>query len=187
MFEQLDEPRKAPRVSIAMSLGIFAAYMAGAFGGLLLFILLGEKRFGIQIASAITYTYFAFWYVFFPTRGLEEKYSLQNKIIQMQIPRLLGIHCAFLFLIFLGQSAWFAIRPNLLSRRLVEGTTRGTPWVMLVFLRRPILRSGPDITPNPQPQPERRSGQIWIPTHVSAFQSEEEPRHPASKIQNNSP
>jgi hypothetical protein len=104
MFEQLDEPKKRPQVSTAMSLGIAVAYLAGAFGGLCLFIVLGEKPFGIQIATAVTYTYFAFWYVFFPTRGLLEKYSLRNKTVQQRIPRLLAIHCSFLIAIFVGQT-----------------------------------------------------------------------------------
>jgi len=33
MFEPLDEPKKVPRVSAAMTLGILAAYLFGAFGG----------------------------------------------------------------------------------------------------------------------------------------------------------
>lgn len=68
MFQQLDDRDKAPQVSRAMTLGIPAAYIAGAFGGLCVFIVLGERPFGLQIATAIMYTYFAFWYVFFPTR-----------------------------------------------------------------------------------------------------------------------
>jgi hypothetical protein len=125
MFEQLDEPEKAPKVSIGMSLGIFAAYLAGAFGGLCLFIALGERPFGIQIATAVTYTYFAFWYVFFPTRGLLDKYSLRNNAVQRQIPRLLAIHCALLISIFLGQTIWFAMKPRLLSYWLTEHGERG--------------------------------------------------------------
>jgi hypothetical protein len=109
MFEQLDQPEKAPKVSIGMSLGILTAYLVGAFGGLCIFIALGERPFGIQIATVITYTYFAFWYVFFPTRGLLEKYSLRNKIVQQKIPRLLAIHCAFLIWIVLGQTIWVAM------------------------------------------------------------------------------
>ena len=126
MFEQLDEPVKVPKVSIAMSLGILAVYLVGACGGFCLFIVLGEKPFGIQIATAITYTYFAFWYVFFPTRGLLEKYSLLNKRVQQQIPSLLAIHCAFLISILLGQTAWFAMkaRPShWLTERGKQGDT----------------------------------------------------------------
>ncbi|MGB8761556.1 MAG: hypothetical protein WA811_10900 [Candidatus Sulfotelmatobacter sp.] len=111
MFEQLDQSEKAPKVAIGMSLGILAVYLVGAFGGLCLFIVLGERPFGIQIATAIVYTYFAFWYVFFPTRGQLEKYSLRNKTVQRQIPRLLAIHCAFLILILLGQTVLFALKP----------------------------------------------------------------------------
>jgi hypothetical protein len=129
MFEQLDEPRKAPQVSAAMKLGIAAAYLVGAFGGLCLFIVLGERPFGLQIATAITYTYFAFWYVFFPTRGLLEKYNLRNKMVQRQIPLLLAIHCAFLISIVLGQTIWFAMEPRLTE----HGKSRGDLYVMVMI------------------------------------------------------
>jgi len=115
MFEQSEGPRKTAQVSIAMSVGIYAAYLIGAFGGTGLFIIFEDRPFGVQIATVITYTYFVFWYVFFPTRGLLEKYSLRNKAVQQQFPRLLTIHCAFLILIFFGQTVLFAIRPRLPS------------------------------------------------------------------------
>ena len=125
MFEQLDETRKTTQVSTAMSLGIFAVYLIGAFGGLVLFIVLGERPFGIQIATIVAYTYFAFWYVFFPTRGLLERYSLRNKAVRQQLPRLLAIHCTFLALIFLGQTMLFATRSRLPSYWLTEHGKRG--------------------------------------------------------------
>jgi len=134
MFEQLDQPEKAPQVSIAMSLGIFVAYLVGAFGGLCLFIAIGERRLGMQIATAITYTYFAFWYVFFPTRGLLEKYSLRNKRVLQHIPRLLAIHCAFLISICLGQTIWFAKKPRLPSYWLAEHGKEGWTWYALVMM-----------------------------------------------------
>jgi hypothetical protein len=127
--EQLDEPKKTPQVSTAMELGILAAYLTGAFGSLFLSIVLGDRPFGIQITTLIAYTYFAFWYVFFPTRGMLEKYSLRNKTVQQQIPLLLAIHCAFLIFIFLGQTVLFAMKPRLPSYWLTEhgsGRGRGT-------------------------------------------------------------
>ena len=132
MFEQLDEPQKKSQVSTAMTLGILAAYLVGAFGGFCLFIVLGDRHFGIQIATAITYTYFAFWYVFFPTRGLLEKYSLRNNTVRHQIPSLLAIHIAFLIMIFLGQTILFAIKPHLSSYWATDRGA-GTPyvWVMI--------------------------------------------------------
>jgi hypothetical protein len=139
MFEQLDEPEKAPRVSVSMSLGILAAYLVGAFGGFCLFIVLGERPFGIQIATAITYTYFAFWYVFFPTRGLLEKYSLRNKTVLQQIPGLLAIHCAFLILICLRQTIWFAMKPRLPSYWLTEYGKEGWTWYALVMMGSLVL------------------------------------------------
>ena len=134
MFEQLDGPEKVPQVSIAMSLGIFVAYLLGAFGGFCLFIVLEKRPFGIQIVTAITYTYFAFWYVFFPTRGLLEKYSLRNKTVQQQIPALLAIHCAFLISIFLGQTFWFAMKPHLPSYWVTERGKRGDNLYALVIM-----------------------------------------------------
>lgn len=104
--------KPAIQVSLAMTLGILAAYMVGAFGGLCIFIVLEERPFGIQIATAITYTYFAFWYVFFPTRGLLEQYSLRNKTVQRRIPLLLVIHCAFLISIFLGEPILLSVKPR---------------------------------------------------------------------------
>jgi len=120
MFEQQDDRERAPQVSRAMTLGILAAYLVGAFGGLCLFIVLGERAFGIQIASAITYTYFVFWYVFFPTRGLLDKYSLRNEKVQRQIPLLLLIHSVFLILIFVGETVWFSMKPHLPSYWFTE-------------------------------------------------------------------
>ena len=134
MFEQLNEPEKVPQVSVAMSLGILAAYLGGAFGGFFLFIVLGERPFGTQVATAITYTYFAFWYVFFPTRGLLEKYSLRNKTVQRRVPLLLAIHCAFLISIFLGETIWFSMKPQLSSYWFTEHGKRGGPLYVLVLI-----------------------------------------------------
>ena len=134
MFEQLDDREKAPQVSRAMTLGILAAYMVGAFGGLCIFIFLGERPFGVQIATAIVYTYFAFWYVFFPTRGLLEQYSLRNKTVQQRIPLLLAIHCAFLILVFLGETIWFSMKPHLPSYWFTEHGKRGGPLYVSVVI-----------------------------------------------------
>jgi hypothetical protein len=134
MFEQLDDREKAPRVSPAMTLGILAAYLVGAFGGLCLFIVLGERPFATQIATAIMYTYFAFWYVFFPTRGLLEQYSLRNKNVQGRIPLLLAIHCAFLFSILLGETIWFSMKPHLPSYWFTEHGKKGGPLYVSVVI-----------------------------------------------------
>jgi hypothetical protein len=46
---------------------------------------------------------------------LEETYSLRDKAIQQQFPRLIAIHCGFLTCIFLGQTVLFAMKPRLPS------------------------------------------------------------------------
>lgn len=134
MFEQLDDREKAPQVSRAMTLGTLAVYMVGAFGGLCIFIVFGERPFGLQIATTIMYTYFAFWYVFFPTRGLLEKYSLRNKTVQRQIPLLLAVHCALLILVFLGETIWFSVKPRLPSFWFTEYGKGGGPLYVLVLI-----------------------------------------------------
>jgi hypothetical protein len=134
MFEQLDDRERAPQVSRAMTLGVLAAYMLGAFGGLCIFIVFGERPFGVQIASAIMYTYFAFWYIFFPTRGLLEQYSLHDKTVQRRIPLLLVIHCAFLLSIFLGETIWFSMKPHLPSYWFTEHGNRGGSLYVFVVI-----------------------------------------------------
>lgn len=139
MFEQLDEPKKLPQVSTGMKSGILVAYLVGAFGGLLLFIFLGNRPFGVQIATAITYTYFAFWFVFFPTRGMLKKYSLRNEKVKKQIPLLMAIHCAFLVLLLIGQIKWFAMKSYLPSYWFTEyGKNRDTLYE-LVIIGAPVL------------------------------------------------
>jgi hypothetical protein len=80
------------------------------------------------------YTYFAFWYVFFPTRGLLEQYSLRNKNVQGRIPLLLAIHCAFLFSILLGETIWFSMKPHLPSYWFTEHGKKGGPLYVSVVI-----------------------------------------------------
>jgi hypothetical protein len=134
MFEPLENGEEAPQVSLAMTIGILAAHLVGVVGGLCVFISLAERPLGVQIATAIMYTYFAFWYVFFPTRGMLEKYSLRNKTVQGRVPLLLAIHCAFLILIFLGETIWFSMKPDLPSYWFREDGGRGAPWYVLLVL-----------------------------------------------------
>lgn len=134
MFEQLNDRERAPQVSRAMTLGILAAYLVGAFGGLCIFIVFEERPFGVQIASVIMYTYFAFWFVFFPTRGLLEQYSLHDKTVQRRIPLLLAIHSAFLILMFVGETIWFSRKPHLPSYWFTEHGKRGQPLYVLAVM-----------------------------------------------------
>ena len=178
MFEQLDEPEKRPQVSTATSLGIAAAYLAGVFGGLLLFIVLADKPFGIQITTAIVYSYFIFWYVFFPTRGLLEKYSLRDPVVQQQVLRLLAIHLAFLTLIVVWQTVLFTVKSRLLNYWLTEHGKRWDTlyelvligsfaivfWAQVLVSRRILsrsLRNGSD-----EPQSE------WVPANASTREME---------------
>jgi len=139
MFEQLDKPEKRPQVSVAMSLGIFAAYMVGAFGSILLLIFLGDLPFGIQITTVVSYTYFAFWYIFFPTRGMERKYDFRSEAVQREISRLLIIHFAFLTLVLCGETFLFKIKPRLPAYWLTEYGSDHTPLYVIVSIVAVVL------------------------------------------------
>ncbi len=134
---------RAPQVSRAMNSDTHCLH-GGSVRRLVHLHRSGERAFGIQIATAIMYTYFVFWYVFFPTRGLVEKYSLRNEKVQRRIPLLLAIHCAFLMSIFLGETIWLSMKPHLPNYWFTEHGRRGASlyasvmicsFVVLFFVR----------------------------------------------------
>jgi len=131
----LDDWEKRPRASTAMApspalaLGVLAAYLVGAVGAFFLFIFLGDRSFGTQIATVLVYSYFAFWYIFVP------KYDPRNKTVQQQIPRLIAIHCGFLILLFIGQTVLFGMKPRLPSYWLTPHGKQGdTLYGALIFV-----------------------------------------------------
>src|SRR5215472_8981945 len=93
--------------SPALAIGVLAAYLVGAVGAFFLFIFLGDRSLGTQIATVLVYTYFAFWYIFVP------KDDPRNKTVQQQIPRLIAIHSGFLTFLFIGQTVLFGMKPRL--------------------------------------------------------------------------
>ena len=88
---------------------------------------------------SIAYTYFAFWYIFFPTRGMLEKHSLRDEKVQQQIPLLLAIHCAFLIPLLLGQIELLAMKPHLSTYWLTEHGEKRDTLYELVMIVTPVL------------------------------------------------
>src|SRR5690349_2912381 len=78
----------------------------------LLYVLLGDKRFGFQIATLTTYSICVFLFVFFRWKGLNKAYSLRDAAVRRQIPRLLAIHAVFMVLV----SSILAFAPYVQSR-----------------------------------------------------------------------
>jgi hypothetical protein len=85
--------------------------MAGVVAVFLLYVMLEDKPFGRQLAISVGYTLMCFLYVFFRWRGMPEFYSLRDKRIRHQVPRLVRIHLAFTTILLAGLSdsvrQWF--------------------------------------------------------------------------------
>ena len=115
MFESLDEaPKSQPEddpVTGAEQLVVFVLILLLAFGSLILFILLGNRPYGMQGATLITYSGAVFIWTFFRTRGVHTKHSLSAQYVREQLPRLLIIHLIYLFCVFLLQTWALSIRP----------------------------------------------------------------------------
>jgi hypothetical protein len=118
--------------SVADSLRIFFGALLVGLAALLLFVLLGERPFGIQIATAIIYTAAVFLFVFLRSR-LGRGYSLRERTVQQRLPRLLAIHGAFLVLILVIQTAEFALRPHL-PGNWFKKASKGVTWFEYVAL-----------------------------------------------------
>jgi hypothetical protein len=69
--------------------------------------------FGIQIATTVIYTAAMFWLIFFPARGDNTEYNLWDERVQEKLPRLLGIHAAFLAWVLAMQAAASVAHPHL--------------------------------------------------------------------------
>ena len=104
-----------------------------------LFIVLSDKRFGIQIATAITYTAAVFWTTFFPGRWSDTGYSLGEKAVREKLPRLLAIHSVFVVLIFSMQTVAFAARPHLPTYWLTEHGPKHDSLYECALLITPLL------------------------------------------------
>ncbi len=100
-----------PPVTLGEAIGKFVVMMALVVTVFLLYVMLEDKPFGRQFAISVGYTLMCFLYVFFRWRGLPEFFSLRDKRVQHQLPRLLMIHLAFLTIILAGLSdsvrQWF--------------------------------------------------------------------------------
>jgi hypothetical protein len=111
----MDTPPAFSIKAMLQWVGFFAAILAT----FLLFLLLGDKPFGVQTVSFVGGTVFVFYLVFCDTYWWHG-YGLRNKVVQKELPRLLGIHSLFLVLIFSVLTSAISARPHLPSSWLVE-------------------------------------------------------------------
>jgi hypothetical protein len=127
--------------SLSFSLARFALmatlFLCMTVGSLPLFLVLTKRPYGLQAASAITYTMFAVFFTFGATRGFRP-YRFTCPAVGTQVPRLLWRHLGFLVVLFALQTAALAVRPNLPDWWNIEsghGRFQGPPFVLaLMFL-----------------------------------------------------
>jgi hypothetical protein len=128
-----DPCRSAP-FSLARFAILTTTFLGMIVGGLVLFLLLAKKPYGIQAASAIVYTLAEVFLTFAATRG-HPRYLFTCPAVQPQIPRLLLRHLGFLVALFILQTAALATRPNLPAWWNTEDAKGGSPFeVAILFL-----------------------------------------------------
>ena len=160
----LDEPKRPTKISVAMSLGIFAASTwIGALGGCYcLFHRSGRHTFWDSDSERNHIHILCLLVRFLPYEGIIGKIiALQNEAgLQQQISRLLAIGiCFFLLLIFLGQTALFALRSRLpsccgssnMKEQRDSHCTKGCFLVSAVVI---FFAPGVNLPPNPESRSE---------------------------------
>ena len=119
MSEQPDsdkqqQPQEDPYSLADAGLGFFMILLV-MFGSLIVFISLRGEPHGTQIATLITYTGAIFVSTFFRVRSGFALYSLDEPYVQEQLPRLLGIHLAYLLAVYFVDGWALSIQPSLSS------------------------------------------------------------------------
>jgi hypothetical protein len=123
----------APSDSILTSFLTWVGLMAALLATFLLLILLDHRPFEIQIVSLVADTEFVFFLVFFDSRAWRG-YSLRNKRVQQELPRLLGIHCFCLVLIFALLTFALSVEPRLPSSWVTKNGPKDTsPFALLLI------------------------------------------------------
>jgi hypothetical protein len=122
-----------PRFALMATL--FLCLIVGSF---LLFVLLAERPYGVQGASAIADTIFAVFFTFARTgtRGGKDlpPYMFTRPAVRPQIPRLLWRHLGFLVVLFILQTAALEVRPKLSDWWNTPGSRGRTPFETVLIL-----------------------------------------------------
>jgi hypothetical protein len=123
-----------PQDSLLTAFLTWVGIMAALLATFLLVIFLNHRPFEIQIIALVWDTEFVFFLVFFDSRAWRG-YSLRDKRVQQELPRLLGIHCACLVLIFALLSFALSVEPRMPSSWVMENSPRDTsPFVLALIL-----------------------------------------------------
>jgi hypothetical protein len=104
-------------------------------GSLVLFILLGDRPYGIQFASMVAYTAAVVLYTFARNRGLQ-RYLFDCPFVRRVLPRLALRHVVFLIALFVLETLALQLRPHLPAFWLVASSGRRSmpPFTMMLFI-----------------------------------------------------
>jgi hypothetical protein len=104
-----------------------AAFLTMLPGSLILFIWLGDRPYGIQLASIIGYSAATILYTFSANRGMQ-RYLFECPYVRSQFRRLAVRHIVFLVALFSLETAILSIRLHLSPWWMTEGIgPRGMP------------------------------------------------------------
>jgi hypothetical protein len=119
----MDTPTKGSILAAFLTwVGLMVAMMAT----FLLLILLDGQPFQVQIVSLIAETEFVFFLVFFGTNSWRG-YSLRDKRVQREFPRLLRMHCIFLIFIFTLLTLALSVQARLPASWITANGPKDTP------------------------------------------------------------
>lgn len=100
---------------------------------LLLYVLLGEKPYGIQIVTLIAYSMGIFFFVFMRSR-LGHGFALTSDSVVRSAPRLLLFHACALTIVFALQTIALGVGPHLPSWWLHEDARHQSPLDLLLLI-----------------------------------------------------
>lgn len=133
------DPCRVTSFSLARFVLMTALCLSMSVGGLVLFILLMARPYGLQEASAIVYTIAVVFFTFARIGSRVGKdlppYMFTCPAVQLQFSRLLRRHLGFLVALFVLQTAALASRPYLPAWWNIQdgrGGTRLEPALMLL-------------------------------------------------------
>ncbi len=106
------DPCRRVHSSLARIVLMAALFLCMTVGSLPLYVVLTDRPFGIQGASAIAYTLFAVFFTFGAWRRFRP-YRFTCPAVRTQFPRLVWRHLGFLVALFAVQTAALAVRLNL--------------------------------------------------------------------------
>jgi hypothetical protein len=108
-------------------------------GGVTIFIALGDTPYGVQLASAVSYTAFVALYGFARNKSGICPYLFTCPVVVSQYPRLLKRHAVYLAVLIALETAVLAARPHLLVWRTTSTGKNGPPCVIALALSFGVL------------------------------------------------